>query len=843
MRTRSTVAALAILFAVAAAAAPAPARQERAALTPLEATNRLLAQPWAAFGKQLEIDAEHGIEGFEGKKLAGGGGSVGITYKGVGVTAKWEFGVKARNVLANFDLTSPPGIVAASPTLLAFDAPRTGGWRFGYQAIYETYAWVKVAGTKIWQKTYLWPMAISIQDFRIPARAVLNSSEPDRPRLISATITPTMKLGGSGLFPAVIPVTFRTTVEQGKLTMVADAFSMPIAEFGFANARIEAGLRIVLQPLSANTGDEDIIDFGKNRMKMTVAMTGTLKTSIPYVPSAKESFGIDLFAFKANVPTTPELNDLLHLTKQPTPRSWGEGQTKGWVPEAPANVDYATTAASLEAGIDDHLPYGAILSIDCTTLRPSVRLRCDDYTWAGAEDSAIWTGHYLAAESFRYASGDLAALPRIEKALAGIERLFWVAGDVAISDGARVPVKYQRGLLSRSAMPFRTRRGPPVAQYSEGPVNQRKCYYQRPEGGWKAAGRTYARLALVPKAQRAAAEPVGTVWGGWGCDDDHPVTKDQYTGVFYGLTVANRLVANTGVQSRTRTLIRDALDYLWSTGWNIRVPPKDRIEESFLGDFSKQMAFLRIGASIVGQPYVDRYAELSPANEHAWIPIWFKATEPVIQYYGFNLSHAALTSALLLEDDPVRRAGFTRAHSILWRPVRHHHNAYFALLRVLAQPPAQRAIFAQTKTPWLDPTMTVEKEIRSVLYDWIRRYDAVKTSSGMPASSVGDPTVQAGMLPSELAQYVAFDGSTRRLSVFALPVRGRSGRDKDFVWQRDPFDTAFRGSDATCQTIPPTAAEVARCGSRPNRVHPGVDYLLAYWLGVYVGVLPKPPLP
>jgi hypothetical protein len=825
------------------AAAPAPARKERAALTAVEATNRLLAQPWAAYGKQLELDAEHGLEGLEGKKLAGGDGSVGITYKGVGVTAKWAFGVKAHNVRANFDFTSPPGIVAASPTLLAFDAPRTGGWTFGYQAIYETYAWAKVAGTKIWQKSYLWPMAISIQDFKIPARAVLNSSEPDRPRLVTATMTPTMKLGGSGLFPAVIPVTFRTTVEQGKLTMVADAFSMPIAEFGFANARIEAGMRIVLRPLSANTGDEDIIDFGKNRMKMTVTLTGTLKTNIPYVPSSKESFGIDLFAFEANVPTTPELNDLLHLTKQPTPRSWGESQTRGWVPAPPANVDYATTAAALELGIDDHLPYGAILSIDCKTVRsfvPTERKRCDEYTWAGDEDSAIWTGHYLAAEAFRYAAGDVAALPRIEKALAGIERLFWVTGDLAVSGGERSTVTYPRGLLARTAMPLPVK-GKPIVQYSGTPLHQRKCYYQRPEGGWKVGTRTFARLALVPKEQRSAAEPVGTVWGGYGCNDDHAVTKDQYTGVFYGLTIANRLVPNAGIQSRTRTLIRDALDYLWSTGWNIRVPPHDRIEESFLGDFSKQMAFLRIGASVVGAPYTDRYAELSPANEHTWIPIWFKATEPVVQYYGFNLSNAALAAALLLEDDPARRAGFVHAHSILWRPVRHHRNAYFALLRVLAQPPAQRATFAQTKTPWLDPTMTVEKEIRSILHDWIQRYDAVKSSSGMPISAVGDPSVQAGMSPSELGQYVAFDGTTRRLSVFALPLRGRSGRDKDFIWQRDPFDTAFRGSDANCQTIPPTAAEVARCGSRPNRVHPGVDYLLAYWLARYVGVLPKPP--
>jgi hypothetical protein len=835
---RRLVLSLAAVVALTIGTAGAQARPDissRATLTALEATNRLMAQPWAAFGRQMELDAEKGIEGYEGKTVAGGGGSVGITYKGVGVTAQWRFGVKTKNVSANVDLSAPPGIISASPSELSFAAPRSGGWTFGYQAIFEPYAWVKVAGNKIFDQRAVVPFAIFIKDFRIPARAALNSSEPDRPRMVSATITPSMRLTGAGALPGVIPVNFQTTVEQGKITMRASAFSMPIAEFGFASATINAGLRIVLQPLSKNDSDEDpIVKFGKNRMRMTVTLTGTLNAAIRYVPSSKESFSIDLLSFDANVPTLEELNDLLHLTKQETPRTWGEGNPRGWVPEPPASANYAATAAALEAGIDEHLPYGAILSIDCTVLRSAVPNRsCDEYTWAGEEDSAIWTGHYLAAEAFRYAAGDTAALPRVEKALAGIERLFWVAGDAAVADDQRVAVEYPTGLLARTAAPALRRAAGGYAT----PLAQRKCHYVRPEGGWTADGRRFSRLGAMPKDLRAGARPVGTVWHGWGCSNDHAVTKDQYTGVLYGLALAHRLVPVTGVQTRTRSLIREALDYLWSTGWNIRVPPKNRVEESFLGDFAKQTAFLRVGASIVGQPYVDRYAELAPANEHAWIPLWFKATEPVVQYYGFNLSHATLALALLFEDDGARRAGFLHAHSIMWRAVRHHHNAYFGLLRVLMQPAAQRAALAQSTTPWLNPQMTVAKEVRSVLHDWIVRYEAVKTTNGMPRSVVGDPTVQAGMSAAELGRYIAFDGSARRLSVFALPVRGRAGRDKDFVWQRDPFDTAYRGSVATCQTVPPSAEEVARCGSRPNRVHPGVDYLIAYWLARYLRIL------
>ena len=35
-------------------------------------------------------------------------------------------------------------------------------------------------------------------------------------------------------------------------------------------------------------------------------------------------------------------------------------------------------------------------------------------------------------------------------------------------------------------------------------------------------------------------------------------------------------------------------------------------------------------------------------------------------------------------------------------------------------------------------------------------------------------------------------------------------------------------------------AEIRKHGARPEREGPGVDYLLPYWLAVYLGVLPKP---
>lgn len=215
----------------------------------------------------------------------------------------------------------------------------------------------------------------------------------------------------------------------------------------------------------------------------------------------------------------------------------------------------------------------------------------------------------------------------------------------------------------------------------------------------------------------------------------------------------------------------------------------------------------------------------------------------MLQYYKFNLSHAALTTALLLEDNEALRSGYERGHAVLWRAVRHHRNAYFSLLRILMKTPSARAALAASKPSGLNPNLTVAEEIRSVLSDWIERHKAVKTWTGMPTGAVGDPKFQTELWPNNIGTFVGFDGSEGRLSTYALPIRARNGRDKDFVWQRDPFDTSYRGGDKDCRGAPPTEQEVSKCGGRPARIHPGVDYLLAYWLANYLKVLPAPAVP
>ena len=80
-------------------------------------------------------------------------------------------------------MSAPPGLTAASPSDIAFQ-PHGTGLNFGIQAVSHPYAWVKVAGVKIWKNENVHaPFAIGIKDFRVAARGELNSSELYRPRL------------------------------------------------------------------------------------------------------------------------------------------------------------------------------------------------------------------------------------------------------------------------------------------------------------------------------------------------------------------------------------------------------------------------------------------------------------------------------------------------------------------------------------------------------------------------------------------------------------------------------------------------------------------------------------
>src|ERR1700683_2405650 len=146
-----------------------------------------------------------------------------------------------------------------------------------------------------------------------------------------------------------------------------------------------------------------------------------------------------------------------------------------------------------------HLPFGAILD-PIFTLTDSDQIA--DYTRCG--DSALWTGHYLAAEAFRYKVTQAPdALNNLTAAIAALKGLADVTGT---------------NLLARCMVPVNS-------PYSASISSQ------------EAGNGIYTNNS-----------PPGWIWVG-------NTSRDEYSGALFGLAVAYDMVTDAGIRSSVSDLV------------------------------------------------------------------------------------------------------------------------------------------------------------------------------------------------------------------------------------------------------------------------------------------------
>jgi hypothetical protein len=196
------------------------------------------------------------------------------------------------------------------------------------------------------------------------------------------------------------------------------------------------------------------------------------------------------------------------------------------------------------------------------------------------------------------------------------------------------------------------------------------------------------------------------------------------------------------------------------------------------------------------------------------------------------------------------KAGYLRAYRILAAPTLTHRNAYFDLVDILTG--AATAASASASAP----SMTLGAEIKSDLADWLTRWNAVKGPNAMPRNVTSATSAQYlaalwSTTPQGVTSYTDTNGNTGWLANFVVPLWARQGNGMDFVWQRSPFGSGVDGPKSTrkandagtrqsyaCAATPPTPAQLAACSAEGTREGPGIDFLLPYWLGTYLKVLP-----
>jgi len=278
-----------------------------------------------------------------------------------------------------------------------------------------------------------------------------------------------------------------------------------------------------------------------------------------------------------------------------------------------------------------HLPYGTMLDPVFASSDPASPNFSTIVSYTRAGDSATWTGHYLAAEAFRYkVTRSPEALANAWVALRGIRSLIDVTGN---------------GVLARCLAPADS----PYA-----------AAIQREEAGH---GIYY------------------TVFGGRSYFWIGNTSRDQYSGVMFGLSAAYDMIDDPTVRDFIRTDVTRILRFLINRGWNV-VMPNGSISTTFLHRADQQLSFLQVGRRInpgefdwTYKLYRTFYAVFVMA------PIQYDDFDDHNHYFKFNINYINLYDLLRLEEaGSLSRGIYMRAYDELRRTTENHGNAFFNML-------------------------------------------------------------------------------------------------------------------------------------------------------------------
>jgi uncharacterized protein (TIGR03437 family) len=365
-----------------------------------------------------------------------------------------------------------------------------------------------------------------------------------------------------------------------------------------------------------------------------------------------------------------------------------------------------------------HMPYSTILDpiFDSPTSNQIV-----NYTRCG--DSAIWTGHYLAAEAFRYSvTHSSEALDSARRAFAGIQSLADVTGN---------------NVLARCIVPDNS----PYAQGIQSEEANNGIYRSAPGNFW-----------------------VGNT------------SRDQYSGVLFGLGVSYDLIDDQALRSSIAALVSRLVQFLQDHAWTV-VLPNGTATASFIDRPDQQLAFLQLARHVNPNQFSTSYDLARVLLAPGMItPIAFEVLNDN-SYFKFNLDTINLYTLIHLESSSFGDI-YRNAYDLLRKHTDDQGNAFFNMI--------DRAL----KTP--DPVR--DAETRSLLDQWLLRprRDIYVDNHGK-FSTCGNPDQACQPIP--------------------VPDRVTT----DFLWQRSPFQLAGGGS-----------------GRIENA---GIDYILPYWMARYYGVV------
>ncbi|HEX4923531.1 MAG TPA: hypothetical protein VFV50_05575, partial [Bdellovibrionales bacterium] len=348
--------------------------------------------------------------------------------------------------------------------------------------------------------------------------------------------------------------------------------------------------------------------------------------------------------------------------------------------------------------------------------------------YLGQGDSALFTGLYLAAESYRYhVTGSDEALSYVRRTLAGIKKLSLISGN---------------GMLARAIYPVD---GELVEQFL-------KTYSPDYIQTGRLDGRDY-------------------YWMG-------RTSRDQYAGIYFGLSVAYDFVNDEDLRNEVREIITRLTEHLLKKNWFV-YNADGSIRTTFVGRTDQQLSILQVARHVNPGRFAKEYESF--AWWHAggtWWPMWLESLDLKNSYFKYNLASLYWFNLLRLEPEGSKhRKKYRDAYSHYWKTVRGHQNAHFNMV--------DRALFGADDGR--------DQQTRDLLDQFLTR----------------------GLRHKTVDLRDKYKACSDNWSCDPIPVAERAS--SDFIWQREPF-LLFQEGDERVEG-------------------PGIDYLLPYWMARAYGVL------
>ncbi len=422
----------------------------------------------------------------------------------------------------------------------------------------------------------------------------------------------------------------------------------------------------------------------------------------------------------------------------------------------------------------------------------------------GIGDSTIWTGTYLASQAFRF------AVEHSPEALKNARKAFRALHYHLIATG-------KKGLLARYVGPLRL---PFWTKGEEGCLKNERCHIiPCPEGaGFSSQDKCF--------------------WLG-------DVSRDQYTGWWFGIALAYDLINDEELRSWIKKDVRTIIDQLIKDDFVIiDVDGKP----TGAGKVMAAMKFdwLKISAHILKDSELEKRYEKEVSLHWLWnIIASDRRLNQYFEYFAFNLDHQTYYNLIRLEDSPHRKKYFQKVFKEkVWGYTRGTDNVFFdyIAMAVLGRTDPElvarsREILEKFPSP---PNRLVRVELKPL---------PVRKSSVQLCKFNYDVVWLACKLGIAKEEY--FGGKLMYFFPIASEPQPFECRPKsDFIWQRSPYPLADVWSPRfSCQDMSRThkkkictdpSAGIDRVKiemQRGYKVYPGVDYLVAYWMGRYYGFI------